>query len=233
VHTNLTSPGRALLWCVILTATASSLAACSEEPKAPTGAAVPVPTSQIAQKQDAPVRCNGDELISCEFPPLRDLSAACDYLRRHVIGLQVGDETIQGISSCDAPSVSTPSQFGSVAAVAARLEVDGPPSHGAFLFARLDDDWRLVDQLLDPAWTHGGFCEVRFRMRWEGKERTFDATLDTLSERVCRMSLDREELSARESDIASRECRHARYGLAAKRLSRLSREESDEPCRID
>lgn len=210
------------------------LAACSQAENPSTASAASGEVPQKPATQATAARCDEGDLIACNFPPLQNLTAgACDYLRQHLVGRQVGDETIERVGACDEPILSAASEFGTAAAVAARLDVDGPPSHGAFLFARLADGWRLTDQLLDPSWTHGGHCKVRFRLKWQGADSQFVATLDTLSERVCHTSLDQQELAARESDVASRECQHARYGFADKSVTRISREGDDEACRFD
>ncbi len=223
-------PRRAFSRTAVAGTCALWLAACAPA-EDPSAASSEVPQQTSVQAKAA---CEGGDLTACTFPAFPNLTVgACDYLRQHLVGRQVGDETVQRVAGCDAPVSSAATELGAFAAVAARLEVDGPPSHGAFLFARLGDGWRLVDHLLDPSWTHGGHCKVRFRLKWEGKDARFLATADVLSERVCHMPLDQQELAAGESDVASRECQHARYGVSGNSLTRLSREGSDASCQFD
>lgn len=179
----------------------------------------------------AVVSCTQGPLFSCDVPPFEDLATeACSYLRRQLEGRRFGDQLIQRVIACETPILSKRSKLGTAAAVTARLEVDGPPVHGAFLFVRFTNGWRAVDQLLEPAWTHGGYCKTRFQLSWERKSTQADAILNTMSERVCHMPLDQEELSARESDIASSECRHARYMLSDNRLMKIAEREFARSC---
>lgn len=211
---------------------AVSLVACSHSSNEQGASATSAEVRPQSQAQPARASCDPRrELITCDFPAVQNLAAgACDYLRQQLAGRQVADETIVSVVDCDAPVMAQGSGAGTAAAVAARLSVDGPPSHGAFLFARVGDGWRLVDQLLDPAWTHGGQCNVRFRLEWKPGEGSASDTVDAMSERVCHMPLDQQELAAGESDVASRECQHARYGFTNNKVTRLSREGSDSTC---
>ena len=129
--------------------------------------------------------------------------------------------------------LSVASELGLAAAVATRLDVDGPPSHGAYLFAHFDEGWCPVDVLLEPAWNHGGYCETQFLLRWERARTESQVELNVLSERICRMPLDQEEIAAGESDIAMSECWHVRYGLTGNVLTKQSAFESEKPCQPD
>jgi hypothetical protein len=205
------------------------LLACSE--KAQTSAEhVP----QSTTKTQIPARCTESNILSCNFQPFQDLpSGACDQLREDIAGRQIGAETVVRVNNCAPPVLSEPSELWAAAAVGADLEVDGPPSHGAFLFVRSEEGWRLIEPLLDPSWTHGGSCDAKFQLRWEAKGAQFEAILDTQSERVCHMPLDKEEVAAGESDVAFTECRHARYGFRQNKLEKLLAEGSNETCKFN
>jgi hypothetical protein len=188
---------------------------------------------ETTQRGPVDVAWAGSHELFGGLPSFENLEAeACDHLRRHLDGRQIGDQMIQRVVFCEPPVVSAPSQVGTAAAVAVQLDVDGPPSHGAFLFVRFDKGWRLVGQLLEPAWTHGGYCKSKFQLRWKQKSGKLDSVLDTLSERICHMPLDREEIAAGENDIATSECRRARYGLIDNRLRKTSEAEFEGPCRF-
>lgn len=175
--------------------------------------------------------CTESNFLSCNFEPFPDIVAGgCDQLKRNLAGRRVNGETVAGVNSCSSPVLSDPIGDVTAAAVAAELEVDGPPSHAAFLFLRSDEGWRLMDPLLDVSWTHGGHCDARFQFRWEAKDAGFEAILDSQSERICRMPLDQDELAAGEPDIASVECKHARYGLRQTKLEKLLSETSEKKC---
>lgn len=176
--------------------------------------------------------CRTADLAECRFPPFDNLGAsACDQLRRHLAGRTLDEQIVKGVQRCDAPIASMPSRWGAAAAVAARLEVDGPPSHAAFLFLNTGSGWRLVDQLLAVAWTHGGDCRTRFKLLWAaGGGGRDEGRLMTASERICTMPLDRAEAAAGESDVASTECRRARYVVRAAHPSRIAAADSDLAC---
>ncbi len=183
---------------------------------------------------EASVTCSGTDLTSCDGPPLKDLNAeACPYLQMYVAGHNVDAVAIQHISECSRPVFSTSSQFGTAAAVSARLDVDGPPSQGAFLFLRNGQSWHLVDVLFSPAWTHGGSCETRFQFQWGGQNDKSTARLSTYSERICHQPLDQAELASGESDTASHECQYAEYQIRMTTIKRLSKVEKDGPCPND
>ena len=211
---------------VVVALCAACLAACSG------GDARAEPGPQTRPAELATVGCEKGDLLACEFPPFEDLKQACAYLQKHVAGRQVGDRKVQEVDDCEAPVQAPASEFGAAAVAADVTVVKGPPSHGAFLFVRLDREWRLTDYLLVPAWTHGGSCDTRFQLRWQGREGSYAAVLDSLSERICRMPLDAKERAAGVSDVASTECRHTRHGLAGRKLTRLSSEESAKVCPI-
>lgn len=187
---------------------------------------------KVPQTEAAKTACDKGDLLSCEFPSFDDLKEACKYLERQLAGRQVGDWKIEELDDCAAPVQGPASEVGTAAVAAHLTLVKGPPSHGAFLLTRVDKGWRLTDTLLAPAWTHGGSCDSRFQLRWDGKQGASDAVLDTLSERICRMPLDAKEQAAGVSNVASTECRHTRYGLARKTLTRLSSETSSKACTI-
>jgi hypothetical protein len=157
-------------------------------------------------------------------------TGACASLRKCLEGRKLGDQNVEQVVMCAAPEVSAASRFGPVAAVAAELAVDGPPSHAAYLFAKFPGGWCPVDQLLEPTWNHGGYCETRFQFKWETGSSAEEATLSVRSERICRRPLDQAEIAAGESDIAMSECRQARYRTGQKELLKLSESSSEGPC---
>jgi hypothetical protein len=188
---------------------------------------------EATQSDPVDVAWAGSNELFNGLPSFENLEAeACDHLRRYVEGRRIGDQMIRRVVFCEPPLVSAPSKVGTAAAVAVQLDVGGPPSHGAFLFVRFDKGWRLVDRLLDPAWTHGGYCKSRFQLRWKQKSGKLDSVLDTLSERICHMPLDQEEITAGENDIATSECRRAQYGLIDNRLRKTSEAEFEGLCRF-
>jgi hypothetical protein len=218
----------------LLAALAILSPACSDRP-APAGQSAPSAsapaTSPPAPAAAQPFACAATELLACQFPPLADASAgACDYLRRYAVGRTIAGESIKSIEQCASPIRSEASALGEAMAVPAYIEIDGPPSQITFLLVRFPDGWRLVDQLLDPAWTHGGTCDVAVRLRWQRGDAGATA-LDTASERVCHMPLDQQEVSAGESDVASEECQRIRYTVSGARLTALSRQSDDGRCK--
>ena len=168
----------------------------------------------------------------CNVVPIENLmDGGCAQLRRTIEGRQVGDELIKRIVTCETPVIADASEF-AAAAMAATLEIEGPSSHGAFLFVRFQNTWRVTDHLLEPAWTHGGYCRTRFKMDWDLKGAKSELILETQSERICHMPLDQKEMSAGESDIATSECHQARYRFAEGRLRKLSESDTDGPCKF-
>ncbi len=169
--------------------------------------------------------------LACDVMPFEEIEAgACVGLRNCLEGRKFGDQTVEQVVMCAAPVVSAASRFGPVAAVATELAVDGPPSHAAYLFAKFPGGWCPVDQLLEPAWNHGGYCETRFQFKWEAGSTADEATLSVRSERICHRPLDQAEIAAGESDIAMSECRQARYRAGKKELQKLSESSSEGPC---
>ena len=169
--------------------------------------------------------------LTCELPPLQDLSAeACAMLRSCLEGRQFGDQLIEQVIDCDTPVLSAASGQGMAAAVAAQLQVDGPPSYGAYLFIHLQQGWCPADILLEPAWDHGGYCESQHAFRWEAGATDSGAELHVVSERICHMPLDQEEIAAGESDIAMSECRRTQYGLAGNLVTIISQFDTEGPC---
>ena len=51
-----------------------------------------------------------------------------------------------------------------------------------------------------------------------------------VSERICHMPLDQEEIAAGESDIAMSECRRTQYGLAGNLVTIISQFDTEGPC---
>lgn len=176
------------------------------------------------------VDCAASRLATCPSRALNDLAAeACAELGRALPGQRIGDATLQAVQSCGAPVASARSALGQAAAVPAYLEVrDGPPSHGAFLFVHTGDGWRLMDAVLEPAWTHGGQCDARFALRWAGA--TAAPRLRVMAERTCHVPLDAAERSSGTSSVASRECRTLRYGTGEAGLRRLGAGTADGRC---
>jgi hypothetical protein len=157
-------------------------------------------------------------------------SGACAYLRFALPGKRIGQMRILKVVDCDAPVFSAPTSVGYAAAVAANLEVDGPPAHGAFLFVQNKDGWRLTDDLLEPEWTHGGYCKPQFSLRWGGDKST--STLTVMAERICYLPLDNEEAAAGESSVASSECRTLNYIATPNGLKRKSATTSYRRCQF-
>ena len=217
------------VWTISCALLVPVLVGCSD--REPTDSAS-APQTQPAASE--PVACDPKGQPYCDIPAIPGVVAdACSYLKVHLAGRQVGEEKIVRVESCEAPVLSAPSALGAAAAVATRLEVDGPPSHGAFLFVRVGTGWRVVDHLLSPAWDHGGYCKTRFRLRWEANPGKQERILDAISERICHMPLDQSEAASKESDIAEQECRHARYSLDGDTLEKLSGVELETPCPIE
>jgi len=134
------------------------------------------------------------------------------------------------VTACDTPVLSEASQLGMAAAVATRLDVNGPPSHGAYLFVNLHGDWCPADVLLAPIWNHGGYCESNYELRWEPERTDSGAELHVVAERICYMPLDQAEIAAGESDIAMSECQHIRYRITGNLLTKISEFEADSRC---
>lgn len=208
---------------------ALGLVACSDEMRPPS-------PRQFGQQQLAPVApsaaasCKRAGPLGCDLPPMSDPSSeACAHLRRCVEGRVLGDERILKVTACEPPAMVTGSDRGSALAVATGLEVDGPPSHGAFVLTRLAQGWCAADMLLPPAWTHGGYCSARFDLTVESAGRA--PVLALRSERICHIPLDQKEKAAGQSNIAASECRQARYRVDGGRLEKLSEAESEGPCK--
>ena len=200
-----------------------AIAACSEHDSPRRVAAQ---TASGAPVEPKAFTCAGAGPLACNMVPIRDFPAdACAHLRGCIEGRKLGEETVVRVEACEAPVLSSASDPGTLAAVAARLEVDGPPSHGAYLFVRLPEGWCAADQLLVPAWTHGGYCKAQFGFEWEGAGA--DAILAVSSGRVCHMPLDQKEIAGAQSDVASVECRVARYRVARDKIEKLSESRSD------
>ena len=196
------------------------------------------PSGTVSAPQMRPVAgeatvCDAKSQPYCDIAPITDLVVdACSNLKAHLTGRQVGDERIVRVESCEAPVLSVSSVLGAAAGVATRLAVDGPSAHGAFLFVRFGQQWRVVDHLLSPTWDHGGYCKTRFNLRWEASPAMADPILNAISERTCHIPLDQSEMTSKESDIAEQECRHARYALHGDVLKKLSAVEISMPCPI-
>jgi hypothetical protein len=192
----------------------------------------PRPTSQPANVASAPERimsCARAGPLSCASSPVADLGPqACAQLRECLAGRKVGDEIISKIEACEASVLPSDAHTHSAAAVPVRIQVDGPPSHAAYLFVHVPGGWCAADQLLPPAWTHGGYCETRIAFGEPGAEP--DGVLSVTSERVCRMPLDQREIAARQSDVASSECRRASYRLVSSGIEKVSQSDSQGAC---
>lgn len=177
------------------------------------------------------VGCEHSGALACSVPPLRDIATGvCAYLRSCIEGRKFGDVLVEKVEDCEPPVIAAAHEFGSVAAVAARLAVDGPPSHGAYLFVHFKNGWCPADQLLEPVWNHGGYCEAQFRFRWKAGTTANEILLLVMSERICHMPLDQDEIAAGESDVAMSECLNARYRVVENGLRKLSETASDGPC---
>ena len=83
---------------------------------------------------------------------------------------------------------------------------------------------------MKPTWNHGGYCESRFELSWERGRIGSEVVLHAVSERICHMPLDQEEIATGQSDIAMTECRQVRYGLAEGKLTKLSEVYTELPC---
>lgn len=215
-------------WRRIVVLSALWLASCATHP------AHSLHPSQQAQSKDvALIGCAGLGAFSCRALPFEELSTqACAHLRTCLEGRRSGDQVIRRVVGCSEPGpvVPAPQPGVAVAAVAAEIDLDSPPFHGAYLFVRYEQGWCLVDQLLEPVWAHGGYCEADFRLQWERGDSDSAVALNTLSGRTCYMPLDQEEIAAGESDIAMSECRRARYELGKSGLTALSHSNTDGPC---
>ena len=73
------------------------------------------------------------------------------------------------------------------------------------------DDFGTPDELLEPRWNHGGYCDESFAFAFSGGGR--ERELKVRSERTCHRPLDQEELEVGESDVACTECQQARYRM--------------------
>ncbi|PXW80873.1 hypothetical protein C8R34_1446 [Nitrosomonas sp. Nm84] len=167
--------------------------------------------------------------LACNVPPISSLiKDGCAQLRSCIEGREIGGETILGIEACDEPVVAPSGyDFGRLAVMAADLVIDGPPSHGAFLFAHTADGWCAIDQLLASTWKHGGYCRVSIHFEQGGSA---DVITTITSERICHTPLDQSEIAAEESDIATIECTHVRYRNSAGGNEKLSETRIDGAC---
>jgi hypothetical protein len=98
---------------------------------------------------------------------------------------------------------------------------------------RFEAGWCPVDVLLEPSWNHGGYCESDIRLHWEDKVSDPQVLLDTISERICHMPLDQEEIAAGESDVAMSECRHLRYLMQGEKMTKIFQQETDGTCHFE
>lgn len=231
-----------------------SLAACS----APDPAAAPAATaptaagpaaaasSATAPAPDAAAAdCSRAGPLACAIAPIANVdSGSCAALTRCLAGRDTGEfgpGRIEAAVACEAPvfapSPDPESDAGAVgglraAAVAAPLEVDGPPAHGAWLFVTANGGWCPADELAAPTWNHGGYCEMRFDMSWQTADGDGGPLLVTSAERTCHIALDQQELAAGESDVALVECRRTTHRFDNGALVRVSQIDSDGSCEM-
>jgi hypothetical protein len=89
---------------------------------------------------------------------------------------------------------------------------DNRNNHTAFLLVQRNGRWRLAEKLLIRERV-GSSCEMGVGFRWaEGAGLVVDLR------RVCRESLDQEELEAGESDVVVDQCLEARYRIVGDRI---------------
>jgi hypothetical protein len=177
-------------------------------------------------------RCQPVSPLSCALPSIRDLSHnGCEKLRVCLQGQFIEGQELAEISACDEPMDFDVADFGSIALVSAHLTLEGPPTHGVFMFTESADGWCLADLLLEPVWTHGGYCAIDARVESKPGKLEQEAELTIETERVCHMILDESELVAGESDIAMSECREIRYAIKNSTLEKVSDSDIGSFCK--
>jgi hypothetical protein len=164
-----------------------------------------------------------------------DLADSCAILRKALEGRTIGGDRIHQVVGCDLPVViERPARPGGAAALAADLDVGGPPSHAAYLLVNHAQGWCLADHILETSWTHGGYCEAAFKLSWAPAEPAAPAVLDVIAQRICHRPLDQQEVRAGESDEAFRECRRLTFrdDPVARAMTRQSNEEIAGTCPV-
>lgn len=210
--------------CLVLPFLAALLAACGDDGQghAP---GPEKPASTVADCANA-----GD--LHCDVKATADLAQTCDALRACLVGRRVDGETIKAITGCSdtRQSVAGDTQHLAAAIVSTDLEVDGPPSHGAFLLINGPAGWCPADTVHPPVWNQGGVCRVEASLDWRSHAGA-QSELAIQSERVCHMALGQEELATGESDVVFVECRRASYLVDATGAHRVSQALGDGPCK--
>jgi len=182
-------------------------------------------------RDNSVVYCAKNSVFPGIVQPFQDLATeACSHLRNYLEGTRIDGLLVEQVLDCDTPILSPVSKYGSAASIVTRVNIDGLPSHGSYLFIRFEQGWCPSDQLLEPTWNHGGYCETQFQLRWNPGRNDSFRELHVLSERICHMPLDQEEIAANESDIAMIECQHDRYLLNKNELTKISEFETEMPC---
>jgi hypothetical protein len=215
-----------LLWAWLLVFIGILLVGCTAAQSSSPG------SSQIESISDNKIySCEQSGQLACNVPPMRDISSgSCAQLQNCIEGRKFSDVLVEKVEDCDPPVIAQGDKSIAVAAVAVQLAVDGPPSHAAYLFVNIDNNWCPADQLLDPVWNHGGYCETQFQFQWETGASGDEMLLIVMSERICHMPLDQDEIAAGESDVAMNECVNVRYRVTDNRLERLAETASEAPC---
>lgn len=204
------------------------IAGCSEPERGPSKGETPA-TASRGQSEF----CSRVGPMNCAVNPVADLEGeACDRLRA-CLELQSG--VVDGVGprfACDAPQFPAAAGPIRVAALPVSLDLEGVPSHAAYLFLGGDPGWCPGHELLRPQWNHGGYCDSVFAFEWTTAQvGEGDTRLSVTSSRVCYMPLDQKEIAAGESDIASQECSRSTFDLVDGRLQPGERIDDESMCR--
>ncbi|NND64616.1 MAG: hypothetical protein HKM24_01510 [Gammaproteobacteria bacterium] len=195
-------------------------------------------------------RCAFEESGHCRGVALSaSTDNTCGELRQcieHVFGAD-GEQAM----SCGKPRIvriprasQKLTQTQAIAAVdVSYVDGEGLPSHSALLLQHASpvtihastqkkrstpaNDWQVIDQLLEPSWTHGGGCESDFAVQSVSNQDNDVFEMVVSTQRVCHQPLDTEEFIAGEPDVAFAECKHRHYRLADEGLTLVTWSTSD------
>lgn len=185
------------------------------------------PSAALTSTED----CTGVASLHCDTRPIQDLAQGCEQLRSCLGEVITTDRPLSPAISCDPPQLPIKPGPLEVAVLAVDADFEGVPSHAAYLLIRGEGGWCPGHELLEPSWSHGGYCDSEFEFHWATpREGDSSPRLDVRSDSVCHMPLDQEELEAGESDIASQSCVISAFEVENGMLLARAREAFAQPC---
>lgn len=203
------------------------VSACS----GPDSSAIPFTDAQSLPRNTT-IDCGHLSSTACTVSPVRNVARdACAQLRACLESGWAGDKKVARVIGCEAPTTYAVNGRIPVAAISAELDLDGIPAHGSYLLSKTEEGWCPADVLLEPDWTHGGYCEAEIRFDWVSAAATgSENELSVVAKRACHMSLDQAEIAAGESDLASEACVHSQFRWVDKRLQKTHPLGQEDGC---